>query len=142
MPGINFTVTENGYDIEEVNKYIAMLQSEYENAVAWGEELEKKYDELKKSVEDYGLYFTIGEDNQSEVIESVFKELSATVAKVKADAERRAQDIIDKANESASGIVRKAMENSVELRTENTTIMKNLKAISDMIAAVLEKGIQ
>lgn len=142
MSGINFTVTENGYDIEEVNKYIAMLQSEYENAVAWGEELEKKYDELKKSVEDYGLYFTIDENNQSEVIESVFRELSATVAKVKADAERRAQEIIDRANESASGIVRKAMENSVELRTENTTIMKNLKAISDMIAAVLEKGIQ
>ncbi len=142
MSSINFTVTENGYDIEEVNKYIAMLQSEYENAVAWGEELEAKYDELKKSVEDYGLYFTIDENNQSEVIESVFRELSSTVAKVKADAERRAQEIINKANESSSAIVRKAMENSVELRTENTTIMKNLKAISDMIAAVLEKGIQ
>lgn len=142
MSGINFTVTENGYDIEEVNKYIAMLQSEYENAVAWGEELEAKYEELKKSVDSYGLYFTIDENNQSEVIESVFRELTATVAKVKADAERRAQEIIDKANESANAIVRKAMENSVELRTENTTIMKNLKAISDMIAAVLEKGIQ
>lgn len=142
MSNINFTVTENGYDIEEVNKYIAMLQGEYENAVAWGEEMEAKYEELKKSTEDYGLYFTIDENNQSEVIESVFRELTATVAKIKADAQARAEDIVAKANETASGIVRKAMENSVEIRTENTTIMKNLKAISDMIAAVLEKGIQ
>ena len=38
--------------------------------------------------------------------------------------------------------VRQAMENSVELRTENTTIMQNLKSIKDMIEVVLEKGIQ
>ena len=142
MAEINFTVTENGYDIDEVNSYIAMLQQEYENAVAWGEEMEGKYEELRKTTEDYGLFFTIDESNQSEVIENVFRELSATVAKIKADADERAAQIIAKANETAAGIVRKAMENSVEIRTENTTIMKNLKAISDMIAVVLEKGIQ
>ena len=55
---------------------------------------------------------------------------------------KKADEIIERANEKSRNIVRQAMENSVELRTENTTIMKNLKSISDMIAVILEKGIQ
>lgn len=142
MSEINFTVTERGYDIVEVNKYITMIQQEYANAVAWGEEMEKKYEELKKSVEDYGMYFTISEDNQSEVVESIFRELSSTVAKAKADADRRNAEAVEAAREQAREIKRQAMENSVEIRTQNTTIMNNLKAISDMIHVVLEKGMQ
>ena len=64
MSDINFTVTERGYEITEVNKYITMIQQEYANAVAWGEEMERKYEELKKSVDEYGLFFTISEENQ------------------------------------------------------------------------------
>ena len=58
------------------------------------------------------------------------------------NARQKADEIVEKANEKSRNIVRQAMENSVELRTENTTIMKNLKSISDMIAVILEKGIQ
>ena len=53
MSEINFTVTERGYDITQVNKYITMIQQEYANAVAWGEEMERKYEELKKSIDEY-----------------------------------------------------------------------------------------
>lgn len=142
MSEINFTVTERGYDITQVNKYITMIQQEYANAVAWGEEMERKYEELKSSVDEYGLYFTISEENQSEVIANVFNELSKTVAQSKADADRRNKEIIEKAQEQAREIKRQAMENSVEIRTQNTTIMNNLKAINDMISVVVEKGLQ
>lgn len=139
---INFTVTERGYDITEVNKYITMIQQEYANAVAWGEEMERQYEELKKSIDDYGLYFTITEENQSEVIANVFSELSKTVAQSKAEADRRNREIIENAQAQAREIKRQAMENSVEIRTQNTTIMNNLKAINDMISVVVEKGLQ
>ncbi|MBQ7295328.1 MAG: DivIVA domain-containing protein [Clostridia bacterium] len=142
MSEINFTVTERGYDITEVNKYITMIQQEYANAVAWGEEMERKYEELKKSIDDYGLYFTITEENQSDVIANVFSELSKTVAQSKAEADRRNREIIEKAQEQAREIKRQAMENSVEIRTQNTTIMNNLKAINEMISVVVEKGLQ
>ncbi len=142
MSEINFTVTERGYDITEVNKYITMIQQEYANAVAWGEEMERKYEELKKSIDEYGLYFTITEENQSEVIANVFSELSKTVAQSKAEADRRNREIVESAQEQAREIKRKAMENSVEIRTQNTTIMNNLKAVNDMINVVLEKGLQ
>mgnify|MGYP003293359936 CR=1 FL=1 len=59
MSDINFTVTERGYEITEVNKYITMIQQEYANAVAWGEEMERKYEELKKSIDEYGAYIGI-----------------------------------------------------------------------------------
>ncbi|MBR2893172.1 MAG: hypothetical protein IKB94_04890, partial [Clostridia bacterium] len=128
--------------ITEVNKYITMIQQEYANAVAWGEEMERKYEELKKSIDDYGLYFTISEENQSDVIANVFSELSKTVAQSKAEADRRNREIIEKAQEQAREIKRQAMENSVEIRTQNTTIMNNLKAINEMISVVVEKGLQ
>ncbi len=142
MSEINFTVTERGYDITEVNKYITMIQQEYANAVAWGEEMERKYEELKKSVDDYGLYFTISEENQNDVIANVFSELSKTVAQSKAEADRRNREIIESAQEQAREIKRQAMENSVEIRTQNTTIMNNLKAVNEMISVVIEKGLQ
>ena len=142
MSDINFTVTERGYEITEVNKYITMIQQEYANAVAWGEEMERKYEELKKSIDDYGLFFTISEENQNEVISNVFAELSKTVAQSKAEADRKAREIVDAANLQAREIKRKAMENSVEIRTQNTTIMNNLKAVNEMINVVVEKGLQ
>ena len=139
---VNFNIEENGYNIEEVNKYIEMLQQEYENAVAWGEEIEAKYEKLKADYENQGVCFTISEDNQSEVIKDVFDKLTLTIEKVKSDAQLRANDIIDKAKEEAAAILRRAKENSVEIRTENITIMKNLKSIGEMIDVILEKGIQ
>ncbi len=142
MSDINFTVTERGYEITEVNKYITMIQQEYANAVAWGEEMERRYEELKKSIDDYGLYFTISEENQNEVISNIFTELSKTVAQSKADAERKSREIIEYANKQAREIKRQAMENSVEIRTQNTTIMNNLKAVNEMISVVVEKGLQ
>lgn len=140
MTAVNFTLEENGYNPEEVNRYIAMLQQEYANAVAWGEENERKLEQLRKDTEELGVYFTIDENNHSEVIEKVFAELSKTVAKIKVDADKRANEIIEAAHEKSRGIVRQAMEKSVEIRTDNTTIMKNLKSISEMIDVILEKN--
>jgi len=118
------------------------LQQEYQNAVAWGEENENKLNEMQQSMKELGLYFTLDADNQDEVIRRVFDQLTDTVNNTRAAAEQTANDILAKANEKSRAIVRQAMENSVELRTENTTIMQNLKSIKDMIEVVLDKGIQ
>lgn len=142
MANLNFTREENGYATDEVDKYIELLQQEYQNAVAWGEENEAKLNEMEQSMKELGLYFTLNADNQDEVIRRVFDQLTDTVNNTRAAAEQTANDILAKANEKSRAIVRQAMENSVELRTENTTIMQNLKSIKDMIEVVLEKGIQ
>lgn len=140
MADVNFTIEEKGYNTEEVDRYIAMIQQEYQSAIAWGEENEKRFEQLKNDMQELGIYFTIEENNHSEVIERVFEELSKTVAKIKIDADKRANEIIEAAHEKSKGIVRQAMEKSVEIRTDNTTIMKNLKSINDMIAVILEKN--
>ena len=106
------------------------------------QEMEKNLEELKTQMQDLGVYFTIDENNQNEVIDRVFSELTQTVSKVKAEAEAKSKEIIDKANEKSRTIVRQAMENSVELRTQNSLVMKNLKSISDMIDVILDKASQ
>lgn len=142
MANVKFSTVENGYAPQEVEKYIDMLQQEYTNAVAWGQEMENKLNDLKAQLESNGVYLTIDENNQNEVIDKVFNELTATVNKVKADADAKSKEIIERANEKSRNIVRQAMENSVELRTQNSLIMKNLKSISDMIDVILEKAAQ
>ena len=142
MANISFSIQQEGYSVEEVDKYIELLQQEYQNAIAWGEEMEAKLAEVENSVKELGMYYTIDEDNQDEVIKKVFVQLTETVNKTKKAAEEKANEIIVKATEKSRLIVRQAMENSVEIRTENTAIMKNLKSVKEMIDVVLEKGIQ
>lgn len=142
MANMNFSLENNGYNINEVNNYIEMLQLEYANAVAWGEELEKQLESLREAMKTQGVYFTIDEDNQNEVVKEVFDRLTDSLEKVKTDAHQRASDIVAQAKEEANLIVRRAKENSVEIRTQNVTIMRNLKSIGEMIDVILEKGIQ
>lgn len=142
MANVNFSLENNGYNVDEVNRYIELLQLEYANAVAWGEELEKELNSLKDAMKTQGVYFTIDEDNQNEVVKEVFDRLTDSLEKVKTDAHQRATDIVAQAKEEANLIVRRAKENSVEIRTQNVTIMRNLKSIGEMIDVILEKGIQ
>lgn len=142
MANMNFSLENNGYNIEEVNNYVEMLQLEYANAVAWGEELEKELEALRDAMKTQGVYFTIDEDNQNEVVKEVFDRLTDSLEKVKTDAQQRASEIVAQAKEEANLIVRRAKENSVEIRTQNVTIMRNLKSIGEMIDVILEKGIQ
>ncbi|MGN0448701.1 MAG: DivIVA domain-containing protein [Acutalibacteraceae bacterium] len=142
MANVTFTLEDNGYNVEEVNRYIALIQSEYANAVAWGESLEKELEQIKTAMNEQGVYFTITEENQNEVIKNVFDRLSASVEKAKSDAQQTAAEIIERANKEAGQIVRRAKENSVEIRTQNITIMQNLKSIGEMIDVIVEKGIQ
>ena len=142
MANINFNLEENGYSKEQVNNYIEMLQQEYANAVAWGEEKERELEEVKLAMKKQGVYFTIDENNQNEVVKEVFERLTKSLEKVKNDAQLRANDIVAQAKEEANLIMRRAKENSVEIRTQNVTIMKNLKSIGEMIDVILEKGIQ
>ena len=137
-----FSIQPEGYNTEEVDRYIEMLQEEYRNAIAWGEEMEAKLQEVETSLKENGMYFTLQADNKDEVVASVFMQLTETVNQTKAAAQEKAAQIIESANEKSRGIVRQAMENSVEIRTENNMIMDNLKSIKEMIEVVLEKGIQ
>ena len=137
-----FSMQQEGYNIEEVDNYINMLQQEYRNAIAWGEEMEKKLNEVETGLKENGMYFTLQPDNKDEVVASVFLQLTETVNQTKAAAQEKAEEILAHANEKSRGIVRQAMENSVQIRTENNMIMDNLKSIKDMIEVVLEKGIQ
>ena len=142
MANLNFSIQPEGYNPQEVDRYIEMLRQEYENAVSWGEEMEAKLEKVENSLKEAGVYLTLEEDNQDEIIAQVFQQLTETVNSTKSQAEQKASDIIAAANEKSRAIVRQAMAHSVELRTENTTIMENLKSIKRMIDVVLEKGIQ
>ena len=84
-----FSIQQEGYNIEEVDNYINMLQQEYRNAIAWGEEMEAKLNEVETSLKENGMYFTLQPDNKDEVVASVFLQLTETVNQTKAAAQEK-----------------------------------------------------
>ena len=79
MANTNFSLQPEGYNIEEVDRYIEMLRDEYQNAVSWGEELETKLERIENSMKEAGLYVAVEGDNQDEVITQLFHQLTETV---------------------------------------------------------------
>lgn len=53
MAQMNFKIEANGYSVEEVDRYIAMLQAEYQNAVQWSNEIEKQLDDSRAVSDAY-----------------------------------------------------------------------------------------
>lgn len=47
MAQMKFKTEANGYSIEEVDRYVEMLQTEYKNAVQWSNEIEKQLEDGK-----------------------------------------------------------------------------------------------
>ena len=139
---VSIAKAANASDSSRIEKAIANEKAMQEKAASRMEELEKELNSLKDAMKTQGVYFTIDEDNQNEVVKEVFDRLTDSLEKVKTDANQRATDIVAQAKEEANLIVRRAKENSVEIRTQNVTIMRNLKSIGEMIDVILEKGIQ
>lgn len=60
MTQLKFSITEKGYNPDEVEKYFEMLQKEYTNAVEWGNEMERKLEEYKN----------VGTSNEADAIDN------------------------------------------------------------------------
>ena len=63
MTQFKFKTEANGYSIEEVDKYIEMLQSEYKNAVQWSNEIEKQLENNSSVADAYKEIETLKKEN-------------------------------------------------------------------------------
>ena len=95
MPSIFFSEQKNGFDKEEVNKYIEKLAAAYQLAYDENQAVNAKYSELLEKYEKLELEGRTGANGQPDVSANI-------IAKMLLNAELLAQKIIDDAREEAA----------------------------------------
>jgi len=130
MAQLKFNITKQGYDVEEVDKYVSLLQQEYHNAVEWGKELEKKSDEPENSKLISDEITALKEENEKllsdcRLLAGKLRRLTDSTPKnanVSSEAERVlnsakeiAEATIEKANSDAENIISSAKEKAEEI---------------------------
>ena len=142
MANVNFSIIENGYAPSEVDKYIDMLQQEYTNAVAWGQEMEKNLEEYKDfDVYSKGMYdcmakcdaFTVSTDNMKIAVEKSFPGKAVYVNRNVASAKMAILSLLAKEN-------RKAHKGKVIIGyfSGSSTHSRDFELIADILASVMK----
>lgn len=151
MADINFTTEAFGYSIDEVNKYLAMLQTEYRNAVQWGDSIEEQLEsekelsaKLKSDLED------VEKENKKllsdcKLLAAKLKSLTENTGRVvetsdknvyDADAAKIVNSIISAANKKAQEIVSEAY------KTQDTLFSEKIAETRREIEKLEEKKLQ
>lgn len=149
MSQLRFNVEEQGYAKSEVERYIAMLQSEYTNAVEWSNEIEKQFEEYKngnqeleslrkenqKLLGDCKLLALKLRDMNSHETETI---TAADSSKEKAEeiirnAEIRAQEIIDSAYKSQEQIISDISGSIIDSQNKLGALAKEKDALTSEI---------
>lgn len=120
MAQMKFKTEANGYSVEEVDRYIEMLQAEYKNAVEWSNEIERQLEDGNSVTEAYSENERLRKENEKllsdcKLLASKLKALSEPVEKETEkpdvsdpDTAKIVNGIISAANKKAQDIVNEA----------------------------------
>lgn len=120
MAQMKFKTEANGYSVEEVDRYIEMLQAEYKNAVQWSNEIEKQLEDGNAATEAYIENEKLKKENERllsdcKLLASKLKSLSEPTEKeaektaaCDSDTAKIVNGIISAANKKAQDIVNEA----------------------------------
>lgn len=165
MKKVTFTTEAFGYSFEEVDRYIQMLQSEYENAVQWANELEKdlKFEKESSRLLGENVDKLVAEKEKlhadCKILASKLKEMTtaqpeekvndagvkATVNDILAAANQRAKEIVDDAYEMQNTIFSSKLSDAKKELEELESRKKKVEADIanyERFVHALEKSLQ
>lgn len=126
-----FTITEKGYSVPEVNKFIDNVITQTESMLEKMKRQQREIEQMKKQLEDYKRI-------ESDLKRALFKaEQSSTDIKKAAYDEKNV--IIEEARRNASRIVNEALlrAEKIELRTD--TLERNMRIFKKKLKLVVEQ---
>lgn len=100
MAQMKFKTEANGYSIEEVDRYVEMLQNEYKNAVRWSNEIEKQLEDGKPDADSSSEIERLKKENEKLLGDC--KLLAAKLKSLTEQAEKPAEPV-EKAEEKTAG---------------------------------------
>ena len=129
-----FSVVNNGYDIDEVNRFIDIVIGRLEKLNAENASYLAKIDKLNAKLE---------EKNENEGVNTLKLEkailaVQETNDKMKEVAREEAKIIVEEAKNNANSIVHEALVNAEKTEQERALLEKNMKIYKERIKSLVE----
>lgn len=124
-----FSIVENGYDVDEVNRFIDIVIERLEKLNAENTTLAAKLEKLTK------------EGNQSvdsHKLEKALLAIQETSDRYRDVAKQEADIIIEEAKNNANSIVHEALVKSAQIEQQRMLLEKNMKIYKERITGLIE----
>lgn len=129
-----FSVVNNGYDIDEVNKFIDIVIRRLEKLNAENASLNNEVKELRnRKVDDV----SVGNVDISR-LEKAILAVQETSDKIKETAREEARVIVEEAKNNANSIVHEALVNAEKTEHERMLLEKNIKVYKERVRSLME----
>lgn len=125
-----FSIVENGYDIDEVNRFIDIVIGRLEKLNAENAAYVAKIDKLNLKLQE--------DRPNEEKLEKAILAVQETADRMKEVSREEAKIIIDEAKNNANSIVHEALIRAEKIEQESMILEKNMKAYKERVKSLLE----
>ena len=126
-----FSVVSNGYDINEVNRFIDIVINRLEKLNAENAAYAKEIEELKQQSQ-------INNNVDTNKLEKAIFAIQETSDRIKEASKEEARVIIEEAKNNANSIIHEALINAEKTEQERILLEKNMKIYKERIKAIVE----
>lgn len=128
-----FTTSKDGYNKNEVNKFVNDVIIEVESMINKLKEKDRKIDELTKTIEKY--------NNIELTLNKTILMAENTSNEMKKLAKEEAENLINEAKKNASRIVNEALLEAEKTQIESIRLKKNIVLFKKKLKIILENQI-
>ena len=125
-----FSIVENGYDIDEVNKFIDIVIGRLEKLNAENAAYAAKIDRLNMKIQE--------EKPTDNRLEKAIMAVQETADKIKEMSKEEARIIVEEAKNNANSIVHEALIKAEKVEYERMLLEKNIKIYKERVKTLLE----
>ena len=125
-----FSIVENGYDVDEVNRFIDIVIGRLEKLNAENAAYVAKIDKLNLKLQ---------EDKPNEdKLEKAILAVQETADRMKEVSREEARIIVEEAKNNANSIVHEALVKAEKIEHDNMVLEKNMRAYKERVKSLLE----
>ena len=124
-----FSIVENGYDIDEVNRFIDIVIERLERLNAENASYIAKIDKLTTKIK---------ESNDTVKLEKALLVVQDASDKIKEVAKEEAKIIVEEAKNNANSIIHEALVNAEKTEQERIMLEKNIKMYKERVKSLIE----
>ena len=125
-----FSIVENGYDIDEVNRFIDIVIGRLEKLNAENAAYVAKIDKLNLKLQE--------DRPNEEKLEKAILAVQETADRMKEVSREEAKIIIDEAKNNANSIVHEALIKAERIEHDTIILEKNMKVYKERVKSLLE----
>ena len=126
-----FSIVNNGYDIDEVNRFIDIVIGRLEKLNTENASYVAKIEKLNKKLSENG-------SSNVEKLEKALLAIQETSDRMKEVAKEEARIIVEEAKNNANSIVHEALVNAEKAEHERMILEKNIKVYKQKMKSLVE----